>query len=118
MGYVLTLNGTTICGIIGRTNHRLSNRSIAVPSNAAPIVQQIQQDFQALIAYSTGLEAQTQTAYRVELTLFRRVTQRVPGAGSRPVAAVFCHAGRCAPHGPDSGGWHRAGLSRPAHDHL
>jgi hypothetical protein len=69
----MTLNVTTICGIIGSANHRLSNRSIAVPSNAAPIVQQVQHDFQTLLAYITGPEAQTQTAYTVELTLFRRL---------------------------------------------
>jgi hypothetical protein len=73
MGYALTLNVTTICGIIGSANHRLSNRSIAVPSNAAPIVQQVQHDFQTLLAYITGPEARTQTAYTVELTLFRRL---------------------------------------------
>lgn len=44
-----------------------------MPSNAAPIVQQIQSDFQALIAYLTGPEAQTQTAYTVERTLFRQL---------------------------------------------
>jgi len=44
-----------------------------MPSNAAPIVQQIQGDFHALIAYVTGPEAQTQAAYTVELTLFRRL---------------------------------------------
>jgi hypothetical protein len=44
-----------------------------MPSNAAPIVQQIQGDFHALIAYVTGPEAQTQSAYTVELTLFRRL---------------------------------------------
>src|SRR5262245_23180422 len=73
MDYVQTLNGTTICGIIGRANHRLSDRSIAVPPNAMPIVQQVQQDFQALIAYITGPDAQAQTAYTVELMLFRRL---------------------------------------------
>jgi hypothetical protein len=73
MGYALTLNGTTNCGIIGSTNHRLSNRSIAVPPTATPIVQQVHQDFQALLAYLTGPEALTQTAYQVELTLFRRL---------------------------------------------
>jgi len=73
MDYVQTLNGTTICGIIGSANHRLSNRSIAMPPNATPIVQQVQQDFQALIAYITGPDAQTQTAYTVELMLFRRL---------------------------------------------
>src|SRR5881397_27366 len=72
MEYAMTLNGTTICGIIDSTNHRLSNRSMVVPSNAAPIVQQVHQDFQALLAYITGPEAQTQTAYTVELTVFRR----------------------------------------------
>jgi hypothetical protein len=44
-----------------------------MPSNAAPIVQQIQGDFHALIAYLTGPEAQSQSAYTVELTLFRRL---------------------------------------------
>jgi hypothetical protein len=73
MDYVQTLNGTTICGIIGSANHRLSNRSIAMPPNAMPIVQQVQQDFQALLAYITGPDAQTQTAYTVELMLFRRL---------------------------------------------
>lgn len=44
-----------------------------MPSNAAPIVQQIQGDFHALLAYVTGPEARTQSAYTVELTLFRRL---------------------------------------------
>ena len=44
-----------------------------MPSNADPIVQQIQGDFHALIAYVTGPQAQTQSAYTVELTLFRRL---------------------------------------------
>src|SRR5215213_8811467 len=73
MRTAMTLNVTTICGIIGSANHRLSNRSIAMSSNAAPIVQQIQGDFHALIAYVTSPEAQTQSAYTVELTLFRRL---------------------------------------------
>src|SRR5215216_6382277 len=42
-------------------------------SNVSPIVQQIQQDFQALLTYVSGPEAHTQTAYTVELTLFRRL---------------------------------------------
>ena len=41
--------------------------------NSEPIVQQVQTDFHNLIAYVTGPEARTQTAYLVELTLFRRV---------------------------------------------
>src|SRR5438034_220285 len=73
MRTAMTLNVTTICGIIGSANHRLSNRSMVMPSNAAPIVQQIQGDFHALLAYVTGPEAQTQSAYTVELTLFRRL---------------------------------------------
>ena len=44
-----------------------------MPSNATPIVQQVQQDFQALLNYITGPQAQNQTAYAVELTLFRRL---------------------------------------------
>ena len=41
--------------------------------NSEPIVQQVQTDFHNLLAYVTGPEARTQTAYTVELTLFRRV---------------------------------------------
>ena len=73
MDDVQTLNGTTICGIIGSANPRLSNRSIAMPPNATPIVQQVQQDFQALLAYITGPDAQTQTVYTVEVMLFRKL---------------------------------------------
>jgi hypothetical protein len=73
MDYLQTLNGTTNCGIIGSANHRLSNRSIAMPSNATPIVQQVQQDFQALIAYISGPDAHTQTAYTIEVMLFRKL---------------------------------------------
>lgn len=44
-----------------------------MPSNADTIVAQIQHDMQALMTYVTGPETATQTAYTVELTLFRRV---------------------------------------------
>src|SRR5918998_2596976 len=46
---------------------------IAMPSNSEQIVQQVHQDFHALVAYVTGADARTQTAYTVELTLFRRL---------------------------------------------
>ena len=39
-------------------------------SNPEPIVQQLQHEFQNLLAYVTGPEARSQTAYTVELTLF------------------------------------------------
>jgi hypothetical protein len=42
-------------------------------SNPEPIVQQLQQEFQNLLAYVTGPDAGSQTAYTVELTLFRRL---------------------------------------------
>jgi hypothetical protein len=41
-------------------------------ANPEPIVQQLQHEFQHLLAYVTGPEARWQTAYTVELTLFRR----------------------------------------------
>ena len=41
--------------------------------NPEPIVQQLQHDVQHLLAYVTGSDARSQTAYTVELTLFRRV---------------------------------------------
>jgi hypothetical protein len=42
-------------------------------SNPEPIVQQLEHDFQNLLAYVTGPDARAQTAYTVELTLFRRL---------------------------------------------
>jgi len=42
-------------------------------SNSDEIVQPVQQDFQALLAYVTGANVRTQTTYTVELTLFRRL---------------------------------------------
>jgi hypothetical protein len=48
-------------------------RRFAMTSNADESVQQVQQGFQALVAYVTGADAQTQTAYTVELTRFRRL---------------------------------------------
>jgi hypothetical protein len=42
-------------------------------SNPESIAQQVQHDFQNLLAYVTGPEARSQTAYTVELTLFRRL---------------------------------------------
>jgi hypothetical protein len=42
-------------------------------SNPESIVQQVQHDFQNLLAYVAGPEARSQTAYTVELTLFRRL---------------------------------------------
>jgi hypothetical protein len=41
-------------------------------SNPEPIVQQLQDEFQNLLAYVTGPDARAQTAYSVESTLFRR----------------------------------------------
>jgi hypothetical protein len=42
-------------------------------SNPEPIVQQLPCEFQNLLAYVTGSDARSQTAYTVELTLFRRL---------------------------------------------
>ena len=42
-------------------------------SNPEPIVQQLQDEFQNLLAYVTGPDARAQTAYSVESTLFRRL---------------------------------------------
>ncbi|MDQ5852810.1 MAG: ISKra4 family transposase [Chloroflexota bacterium] len=44
-----------------------------MPSNSEPIVQQVRQEFESLLAYVTGPAAHSQTAYTVELTLFRRL---------------------------------------------
>ena len=42
-------------------------------SNPEPIVQQLQCEFQNLLAYVTGSDARVQTASTVERTLFRRL---------------------------------------------
>jgi hypothetical protein len=42
-------------------------------SNSDEMVQQVQDDFQNLLADVTGPDARAQTAYTVELTLFRRL---------------------------------------------
>jgi hypothetical protein len=42
-------------------------------SNSDEIVQQVQDDFQNLLAYVTGPDARVRTAYTAELTLFRRL---------------------------------------------
>ena len=42
-------------------------------SNPEPIVQQVQHEFQNLLTYVTGPDARSQTAYTVELTVFRRL---------------------------------------------
>jgi hypothetical protein len=42
-------------------------------SNPEPMVQQLQDDFQNLLAYIMGPDARARTAYTVELTLFRRL---------------------------------------------
>lgn len=71
-------------------------------SNSDVIVQQVQQDFQALVAYVTGAEARGQTAYTVELTLFRRLLALgavllrlffVTRAAVRPVGSVLAPDG-------------------------
>jgi hypothetical protein len=43
-----------------------------MPSTAEPMLAQVQQQFQALVAYGTGPETRARTADEVELTLFRR----------------------------------------------
>jgi hypothetical protein len=40
-------------------------------SNPEPIVQPLQHEFQNLLTHATGPDARAQTAYTVELTLFR-----------------------------------------------
>ncbi len=42
-------------------------------SNPEPIVQHLEHEFQSLLAYVTGPDARSQTAYTVEVTLFRRL---------------------------------------------
>jgi hypothetical protein len=68
-----------------------------MPSNSEPIVQHLRRDFEALLTYVTGPEAEAQTAYTVELPLFRQLLALgasllrlffVTRAAERPVAPV------------------------------
>jgi hypothetical protein len=49
------------------------DRRFPMASNADQIVPHVPHDFHALVASVTGPEARWQTAYTVELTLFRRL---------------------------------------------
>jgi hypothetical protein len=68
-----TLKVTSTWGIMRKNHHPLLPTRCLMTSSVSPIVQQIQQDFQALLAFVSGPQAHTQTAYTVELTLFRRL---------------------------------------------
>src|SRR5262245_44705888 len=78
----------------------MRHRRAAMNSNPEPIVQQLQQEFQNLLAYVTGPDVRSQTAYTVELTLFRRLLAlgaallrlffitRAAGCSAEPVIAL------------------------------
>src|SRR3954452_5958179 len=48
-------------------------RRNTMPSTSQPIVQHLRHDFETLLTYVTGPEAGAQTAYTVEVTLFRQL---------------------------------------------
>jgi len=75
--------------------------------NSEPIVQQVQTDFHNLLAYVTGPEARTQTAYTVELTLGGRVLALgaavlrlffLTRAAERPAAPILAATGQPLPY--------------------
>jgi hypothetical protein len=68
-----TLKVIRTWGIMRKNHQPQLPRRCLMTSNVSPIVQQIQQDFQALLTYVSGPAAHAQTAYTVELTLFRRL---------------------------------------------
>jgi hypothetical protein len=78
-------------------------------STTEAIVAQIQHDFQTLVDYVSGPDASTQTAYTVELTLFRRLLAL--GAALLRLFFVTRAAGR--PAAPVSG---PEGTQLPYHD--
>ena len=69
-----------------------------MPSTAEPMIAQVQQQFQELVAYVTGPETRSSTAYEVELALFRRLLALgaallrlffVTRAAARPTGPVY-----------------------------
>jgi hypothetical protein len=73
-------------------------------SNPESIVQQLQHEFQNLLSYVTGPDAGSQTAYTVELTLFRRLLAL--GAALLRLFFVTRAAGRPAEPVPAPDGTH------------
>src|SRR5918998_4080949 len=67
------LKGTTPCVTMRRFHPSRYQRRIPMPSNSEPIVQHLRHEFETLLAYVTGPDAGAQTAYAVELTLFRQL---------------------------------------------
>lgn len=65
-------------------------------SNSVQIVHQLHRDFQGLVEYVTGEEAQTRTAYEVELVLFRRLLE----LGAQLLRLFFIHRAAARPSEP------------------
>lgn len=64
--------------------------------NSVQIVHQLQHDFQELVEYMTSKEAETQTAYEIELTLFRRLLK----LGAQLLRLFFVHRAAVRPEEP------------------
>ena len=62
-------------------------------SNSVQIVHQLHRDFQELVEHMTSKEAETQTAYEVELTLFRRLLK----LGAQLLRLFFVHRAAVRP---------------------
>jgi len=75
-----------------------------MPSTSEPIVQQIRLDFETLLTYVTAPEAATQTAYTVELTLFRQLL----ALGASLLRLFIRHPCRRTASGARSGAWRSA----------
>ncbi len=65
-------------------------------SNSVQIVHQLQHDFQELVEYMTSKEAETETAYEVELTLFRQLLK----LGAQLLRLFFVHRAAVRPEEP------------------
>src|SRR5215208_2200676 len=67
------MNGRAPWGILRQCSLSPYPGRSLMPSTAEPMIAQVQQQFQELVAYVTGPETRTSTAYEVELALFRRL---------------------------------------------
>jgi hypothetical protein len=65
-------------------------------SNSVQIIHQLHRDFQELVEYVTGEEAQSRTAYEVELALFRRLLE----LGAQLLRLFFVHRAAVRPSEP------------------
>src|SRR5215210_3503372 len=90
------MNGRALWGILRQCSLSPYPGRSPMPSTAEPMIAQVQQQFQELVAYVTGPETRASTAYAVELALFRRLL----ALGAALLRLFFVTRAAARPAGP------------------